>query len=234
MFRVAMGDKGLLRAAGRAARIALVALSAAAAAGCSHPKQETAIEYMPDMAYGPRVAAQHEDPLRPGLSVMRNPVEGTVPVGYTPYRYAPGDSLIAQQELQNPLPRTVETLERGQRVYMNTCVVCHGPEGDGHGYIVPPFPMPPTLHSDKVRGWPDGRIFHVITVGQNLMPAYASQILPEDRWAVIDYVRALERSHRPLPADLAGAGAAGAGAAAAGAAGAGAASAGAPATGGKP
>ena len=164
------------------------------------------MEYMPDMAYGPRVAAQHEDPLRPGYSVMRNPVEGTVPAGYTPYRYGPADSLIAQQELQNPFPRTAQTLARGQRVYMNTCVVCHGPEGDGHGYIVPPFPMPPTLHSDKVRGWTDGRIFHVITVGQNLMPAYASQILPEDRWAVIGYVRALERSHRPSPADLAGAG----------------------------
>ena len=182
------------------------------------------------MAYGPRVAAQHEDPLRPGLSVMRNPVEGTVPVGYTPYRYTPADSLIAQQELQNPLPRTAETLARGQRVYMNTCVVCHGPQGDGHGYIVPPFPMPPTLHSDKVRGWPDGRIFHVISVGQNLMPAYASQILPEDRWAVIDYVRALERSHRPLPADLAGAAAADTAATA----GAGASNAGVSATGGKP
>ena len=162
------------------------------------------MEYMPDMAYQKRVGAQREDPLRPGYSVMRNPVEGTVPVGYTPYRYGPGDSLIAQQELQNPFPRTAATLARGRKVYMNTCVVCHGPEGDGHGYIVPPFPMPPTLHSDKVRGWPDGRIFHVITVGQNLMPSYASQILPEDRWAVIDYVRALARSHRPSPADLAG------------------------------
>ena len=217
------------RGGGRA-RSAWIALIATVAVGCSHQKQETAIEYMPDMAYGPRVAAQHEDPLRPGLSVMRNPVEGTVPVGYTPYRYTPADSLIAQQELQNPLPRTAETLARGQRVYMNTCVVCHGPQGDGHGYIVPPFPMPPTLHSDKVRGWPDGRIFHVISVGQNLMPAYASQILPEDRWAVIDYVRALERSHRPLPADLAGAGAADTAATA----GAGAPNAGVSATGGKP
>ncbi|TMQ63823.1 MAG: cytochrome c [Candidatus Eisenbacteria bacterium] len=189
---------------GRMTGAAGIALIAMAAAGCSHQKQETAIEYMPDMAYQARVGAQHEDPLRPGMSVMRNPVEGTVPRGYTPYRYTPADSLIAQQELQNPLPRTAETLERGQRVYMTTCVVCHGPQGDGHGYIVPPFPMPPTLHSDKVRGWPDGRIFHVISVGQNLMPSYASQILPEDRWAVIDYVRALERSHRPLPSDLAG------------------------------
>lgn len=181
---------------------------AALALGCTHQKQETAMEYMPDMAYGPRVAAQHEDPLRPGLSVMRNPVEGTVPVGYTPYRYAVGDSLLAQTELQNPLPRTPETLARGQKVYMTTCVVCHGPEGDGKGYIVPPFPTPPSLHSDKVRNWPDGRIFHVITRGQNLMPSYASQILPEDRWAAIHYLRALERSHRPLPGDLPAGGAA--------------------------
>jgi mono/diheme cytochrome c family protein len=129
-------------------------------------------------------------------------VPGTVPVDYTPYRYGVGDSLQAQQDLQNPLPRTEATLARGRTVYGTTCVVCHGPEGDGKGYIVPPFPTPPTLHSDRVREWPDGRIFHVITRGQNLMPGYASQILPEDRWAAIHYVRALQRSHRPLPEDL--------------------------------
>jgi len=172
-------------------------------AGCSHQKREPAIEYMPNMAYGPRVAAQAEDPLRPGQSVMRNPVPGTVPVGYTPYRYAAGDSVEAGRDLVNPLPRTGAVLARGRKVYMNTCVVCHGPEGDGQGYIVPLFPMPPSLHSAKVREWPDGRIFHVITRGHNLMPSYATQILPEDRWAVIHYVRALERSHLPVNPDSA-------------------------------
>ena len=169
-----------------------------AAAGCARQKQDTAMEYMPDMAYGPRVAAQHEDPLTAGRPVMRLPVAGTVPRGYTPYRYAVGDSLQAQQELVNPLPRTAETLARGQRVYETTCIVCHGPQGDGQGYIVPLYPQPPTLHSVKVREWPDGRIFHVITRGQNLMPSYASQILPEDRWAAIHYVRALQKSHMPV------------------------------------
>jgi len=179
------------------------AMTALLLAGCSHQKREPAIEYMPNMAYGPRVAAQAEDPLRPGQSVMRNPVPGTVPVGYTPYRYAAGDSLEAARDLVNPLPRTAAVLARGQKVYMNTCVVCHGPQGDGQGYIVPLFPMPPSLHSAKVRGWPDGRMFHVITRGQNLMPSYATQILPEDRWAVIHYVRALERSHLPVNPDSA-------------------------------
>ena len=180
----------------------LVAIVAALllAPGCSRQKNTTAMEYMPDMAYGPRVAAQHEDPLRPGQSVHRPPVPGTVPRNYTPYRYAQADSLQAQAELVNPLPRTASVMARGQKVYSNTCIVCHGPEGDGQGSIVPLYPMPPTLHSAKVKGWPDGRIFHVISRGQNLMPSYATQILPEDRWAVIHFVRALQRSHEPAAA----------------------------------
>lgn len=188
-----------MRSAAR--RVAVAALAAALAAGCSTKKQP-AMEYMPDMFYGPRLAAQHEDPLHPGVSVMRNPVPGTVPRDYTPYRYAQADTAQAQSELQNPLPRTGEVLGRGQRVYMTYCVVCHGPKGDGQGYIVPKFPMPPALYSDKVRNWPDGRIFHVITRGQNLMPSYASQILPEDRWAAIHYVRALQRAAHPNPQDV--------------------------------
>ncbi|HEV8128019.1 MAG TPA: cytochrome c [Candidatus Eisenbacteria bacterium] len=174
----------------------------AAATGCQ--KRNPAIEYMPNMAYGPRVAAQHEDPLRPGFSVMRPPVPGTVPRGYTPYRFAQADTTQAMEENVNPLPHTADVLARGQKVYDNTCIVCHGARGDGQGSIVPVFPQPPTLFSDKVRNWPDGRIFHVISRGQNLMPSYASQILPEDRWAVIAYVRALQRAAHPLPSDLPG------------------------------
>jgi mono/diheme cytochrome c family protein len=172
----------------------------ASASGCQ--KRQPALEYMPNMAYGPRVAAQAEDPLRPGYSVERPPVEGTVPRDLTPYRFAQADTTQAMAALVNPLPRTAEVIGRGQRVYMNTCVVCHGPRGDGQGYIEPLYPQPPLLFSDKVRNWPDARIFHIITRGQNLMPSYASQILPEDRWAVVHYVRALQRAARPLPQDL--------------------------------
>jgi mono/diheme cytochrome c family protein len=171
------------------------------AAGCSD-KQKPTLEYMPDMSYGPRLGAQHEDPLRPGEPVMRDPVPGTVPRDYTPYRYAQADTAQAQAELSNPLPRTAEVLGRGQRVYMTYCVVCHGEKGDGQGYIVPKFPMPPSLYSDKVRNWNDGRIFHVITRGQNLMPSYASQVLPEDRWAAIHFVRALQRAAHPDSQDV--------------------------------
>jgi len=188
-------------------RAALAALLAAASlCGCSHRKTKPAFEYMANMAYSASIKAQNEDPMHPGMSAMRPPVPGTVPRGFTPYRYAVGDSLLAQRELVNPLPRTAEVLGRGQRVFMTYCVVCHGPKGDGQGYIVPKFPMPPSLLSPKVTGWPDGRIFHTVTRGQNLMPSYASQILPEDRWAVILYVRALERAAHPGAQDLRAAG----------------------------
>jgi mono/diheme cytochrome c family protein len=185
---------------GAAGAALLGALLLTGAAGCA--KRQPAIEYMPNMAYGPRVAGQAEDPLRPGYSVERRPVEGTVPRDITPYRFAQADTTQAMAALTNPLPRTAEVIGRGQRVYMNTCVVCHGPRGDGQGYIEPLYPQPPLLFSDKVRNWPDSRIFHIITRGQNLMPSYASQILPEDRWAVVHYVRALQRAARPLPQDL--------------------------------
>jgi mono/diheme cytochrome c family protein len=187
--------------AGRAAGAALLG-SALLLGGAGCQKRQPAIEYMPNMAYGPRVAAQAEDPLRPGYSVERSPVEGTVPRDITPYRFAQADTTQAMAALVNPLPRTAEVIGRGQRVYLNTCVVCHGPRGDGQGYIEPLYPQPPVLFSDKVRDWPDSRIFHVITRGQNLMPSYATQILPEDRWAVVHYVRALQRAARPLPQDL--------------------------------
>lgn len=194
-----------------------LALAGLLASGCAREKSRPVVEYMPDMAYGPRLAAQREDPFHPGTSIMKPPVEGTVPRGYTPYRFAQADTNEAVAALVNPLPRTAEVLARGQAVYMTFCVVCHGPKGDGQGYMVPRFPMPPSLFSEKVRGWPDARIFHVITRGQNLMPSYAGQVLPEDRWAAIHYVRALQRAASPTPDDLAAAKAESTAAAAAGA-----------------
>lgn len=190
-----------LRGAGRAVIIA--AVMGVAAAGCARQKQQTAIEYMPDMAYSARVNAQHEDPLRPDESVMRVPVPGTVPRDYTPYRFAQADTVEAARELTNPLPRTSAVLARGEKVYLTFCAVCHGPTGDGQGYMVPKFPQPPQVYSAKAMSWSDGRIFHQITRGLNLMPGYAAQILPADRWAVVHYVRVLQRAAHPTPADLA-------------------------------
>lgn len=159
--------------------------------GCRH--DEPNMIYMPDMVNSPAFSAQQE-------GAMRMPVKGTIPRGFTPYPYAnrPEDS----GRMKNPLKPTKAVLARGEHIFKTYCIVCHGPKGMGDGYIVPKFPRPASLQSDKVRNLPDGRIYHVITVGQNLMPSYASQIAPADRWAVIQYVRVLQRAEHPTPDDL--------------------------------
>ena len=167
-------------------------LSMVLLAGCRHESNN--FIYMPDMVWGPAVKAQGGQ--------ARVPVKGTIPRDFSPYPYPPTGGDQAGRELRNPLVATRPVLLRGQAIYNTYCIVCHGAAGLGDGSIVPKFPRPPSLHSDKVRNWPDGNIYHVISNGQNLMPSYASQINQADRWAVIHYVRVLQRSQHPTPEDL--------------------------------
>lgn len=149
---------------------------------------------MPDMVDSPAIKAQE--------TVMNLPPEGTIPRGYTPYPYGKEEGDRAGEDLSNPLKSKKTVFALGQKKYDTYCIVCHGPTGKGNGTIVPKFPMPPSLHSDKVREWSDGRLFHVITKGQNLMPSYAVQITPEERWAIVYYVRALQRAVHPTEEDM--------------------------------
>lgn len=174
-------------------RLAIAVLGVLALSACGkHEKPNTV--YMPDMAYSPAFKAQEE-------GGMRVPVKGTVSRNHVSYRF-PTDPEGAGRELRNPLRRSKETLARGQKMFNTYCIVCHGAGGAGDGTIVPKFPRPPSLTSEKVVGWPDGRLFHVMTAGQNLMPSYASQVDEEDRWAIAHYVRVLQRAANPTPDDL--------------------------------
>jgi len=124
---------------------------------------------------------------------MRKPVEGTVARGqeYYPFKGKPEE---AGQKLVNPYLPTEENLKLGQQKYNTFCSPCHGWRGEGDSHLNGQFPNPPSLHSDKVRNWSDGRIYHVIIEGQNVMPSYAKQLTEKERWAVILYIRALQRS----------------------------------------
>lgn len=173
------------------ARVISVLLGAASVFACGRHKEPN-FTYMPDMAFSPAYKAQKALP--------RPPVPGTIPRGYVPYRLTSHEE--AGTALMNPLPMSRAILVRGQTIFNSYCLACHGPAGEGDGTVVPPFPRPPSLQSDKIRGYPDGSIFHIISRGQNLMPSYASQISPDDRWAVIHYLRVLQRSKHPTPEDL--------------------------------
>jgi mono/diheme cytochrome c family protein len=175
-------------------------VSAVLTASCSRQTERTVMQYMPHMSNTPILKAQRGyDGLGNGASVMMPP-ENTIAIGHKPYRIETPEE--AEAKLQNPLPRNIQVLERGKKVYGVYCYVCHGPKGLGDGPIINPYPIPKSLQSENMLKWKDGHIFHVITRGQGVMPSYAQQISVSDRWAVIHYVRALQRAENPTEDDV--------------------------------
>jgi mono/diheme cytochrome c family protein len=103
----------------------------------------------------------------------------------------------------NPLPITRQLLDRGQQRYQINCLPCHGPAGDGKG-IVSKYGLVAmaNFHDKRLIDMTDGEIFNTITYGKNLMGAYGANVQVEDRWAIIAYVRALERSQLATAEDV--------------------------------
>lgn len=132
---------------------------------------------------------------------MRKPVEGTIARGFLPYQYN-GQPDLAGEKLINPLPTTKNVLDLGQKKYDTYCSPCHDYNGTGVSRLRGQFPNPPSLHSEKVRSWSDGRIYAVLMDGQNVMPSYSTQLNEEERWAVIHYVRVLQRSLNAKESDI--------------------------------
>jgi cytochrome c553 len=90
---------------------------------------------------------------------------------------------------------TPELLNRGRERYEISCAACHGYTGEGGGIIVQRgFPEAQSLHIDRLREINDGYLFDVITNGFGRMYSYAARVAPEDRWAIIAYIRALQHS----------------------------------------
>jgi len=105
----------------------------------------------------------------------------------------------------NPLPVTEKLMARGRERYAIYCAPCHGAAGDGNGVVkrLGHGAVPALTDEIRVRH-PDGYLYHVIVAGSpsGLMKPYASQVDPEDRWAIIAYVRALQLARLGVPEDL--------------------------------
>jgi mono/diheme cytochrome c family protein len=98
---------------------------------------------------------------------------------------------------------TRAALTRGRERLDIYCAPCHGVAGDGNGYItLRGFPHPPTYHSDRLRAAPDEHFFDVITHGYGVMYPYADRVAPDDRWAIIAYIRALQLSQNATIGDV--------------------------------
>ena len=104
-----------------------------------------------------------------------------------------------------PLPVTPDLLQRGQERYNIYCTPCHSRTGYGQGMIVQRGYQPAaSFHTERLRQAPLGHFFNVITNGYGAMPDYAAQLTPEDRWAVVAYIRALQLSQNARMSDAAG------------------------------
>jgi mono/diheme cytochrome c family protein len=95
----------------------------------------------------------------------------------------------------NPLPIDRPTLERGRERFDIYCSPCHSIAGDGDGMVARRgFPNPPSYHTDRLRNAPDAHFYSVITNGYGMMYSYADRVAPNDRWAIVAYIRALQLS----------------------------------------
>lgn len=163
---------------------------------CNGNGNNTNIEVFQDMMESPAIDPQeYDDFFEDKAGGARQPPEHTVPVGFKAYK--PGfDPNLAKAD-KNPLAGEMsdEVLLVGQKYFNTNCMICHGTKGAGDGTVAAKMPnKPPSLLSEKIRGWADGQIYQVITVGQGTMGPYASHIPQQHRWQVVNYIRHLQRT----------------------------------------
>jgi mono/diheme cytochrome c family protein len=192
---------------------------------------EPPFELFPDMVRQPKIRAQAPSDFFADHRGSRTPIDGTVPIGYempqaqtmaTPTAGTPGGETREHIAFSKgtdyyntgkmgpdrwgtgmPVEVTPALLKRGQERFNITCAMCHGATAAGNG-ITKQFGLATvvTLQDDRIRGMSDGEIFNTITHGKNTMMAYGSIITVQDRWAIIAYLRALQRSQNALVADV--------------------------------
>lgn len=137
---------------------------------------------------------------------MRVPVEGTVARGQARLdtEFFEGRTATGEYVVKIPIEVTREMVKRGQDRYEVFCTPCHGGTGAGDGLVISRgYVQPQTYHQDRLRDVEDGYMYEVIANGIRSMPAYRRQIPTEDRWAIVAYMRALQRSQFADRADVA-------------------------------
>ena len=169
------------------------------AAGCARnrPSEKPPIHLNPNMDDQPKYDAQETGEFFEDGATMRTPVAGTVARGELKDDdlFFKGKDSRGNFVKKAPIDIDMQFLDRGQERYNIYCSPCHSRVGDGRGIMITRgYIPPPTFHSERIRELPDGHIFDVITHGIRNMPSYRHQIPPEDRWAIVVYLRALQRS----------------------------------------
>ena len=157
------------------------------------------VHIVPNMDFQERFDPQEANDFFADGRSMRTPVAGTIPRGALREDTRFFEGLTDTGELVEvaPVSTTMEILERGRRQFDIFCAVCHGRSGDGRGPIMTGdfgYVPAPSFHTDALRALPDGHYYRAIKDGIRTMPSYAQQIPVADRWAIVLYIRALQKS----------------------------------------
>jgi mono/diheme cytochrome c family protein len=188
------------------------------------------LEVFPDMVRQVKVRAQAPSRFFADGRGPRAPLSGTVPIGYDMPKAAPAESPGSASAPPAPSARlafsrgtdyyntgkmgdrwgtgmpgevTPEFMERGRERYNINCATCHGANAAGNGVTKQlGLATVVTLQDERVRKMADGEIFNTITHGKDTMMAYGPNVTVPDRWAIIAYLRALQRSQNATAADV--------------------------------
>lgn len=156
----------------------------------------------------PRYDSYEEGDFFPDRMVLRHP-----PAGAVPYDAETGDAAYLEGIEAGafvgtfPLRLSRDLILRGQSRFEQTCAACHGVSGYGNPMVTKHMQRPaPSLHQPRLRGLPPGKLYYIVSHGYGLMPSYAAHLNVHDRWAVVAYVKALQRSQNAqiaaLPSEL--------------------------------
>jgi cytochrome c5 len=192
-------------------RRTLLTIATVLLAGCARQtSRQSPVTFIPDMDYQGRYEPQGDRTFHGGKPIFSDaraslrPVEGTVARGSLvndePFNTGVDNNMYIGR---NPLKVDAELLQYGQRRFNTYCSPCHDRTGQGRGIVAQRATWIPTnLQEPRAKQMNDGEIFNVITNGRRSMPPYKFQIVSRDRWAIVAYVRALQRTSSATVADV--------------------------------
>lgn len=187
--------------------VGLVMVASLFISGCfqGRPSSKPPIHLNPNMDNQEKYKAQQKSLFFANGSINRMPIEGTVARGelYEDVAFHTGANEDGKMIKIFPMEVNMELLLRGQDRFNIYCSPCHGRTGEGNGIVVQRGMLQPTSFFDeRLVAEPVGQIFNVIKNGKNNMPSYKAQIPVEDRWAIVAYFKALQKTRNRNSSDV--------------------------------
>ncbi len=173
---------------------------------CIRSSKQPGRQYMPDMAEAVAYEAGSPNPIFKDGKTNQLAPAGSMARGKYIYPLSDSDYEKSASLITDPFTFTKDEIEgEGKHLFTVNCAICHGEKGDGQGYLVQinKFPPPPSYLSEPLLSLAEGKRYHTLMYGKNMMGSYASQLNHRERWLVLSYVKSLQDASKPVAASSA-------------------------------